>query len=59
MANPDLKTIFLEDAFKEIKDICVSCQKDSDISDIEIKNLLISIAKSWGTKDDNNKFGFF
>ena len=58
MANPDLKTILLEDAFKEIKDICVSCQNDSDISDIEIKNLLMSLAKLWEAKEDNNKFGF-
>ena len=58
MANPDLKTILLEDAFKEIRDICVSCQTDSDISDIEIRNLLMSLAKLWETKDDNNKFGF-
>ena len=38
MANPDQKTLLIDNAFEEIKDICVSLQKDTGASNLEIKS---------------------
>ena len=40
MANPDQKTILIDNAFLEIKDICINLQKDADASNLEVKSLL-------------------
>ena len=40
MANPDQKTILIDNAYKEIKNICINLQKDSDASNLEVKRLL-------------------
>ena len=32
MANPDQKTILIDNAFQEIKNICINLQKDTDAS---------------------------
>ena len=40
MANPDQKTILIDNAYQEIKNICISFQKDTDASNLEVKNLL-------------------
>jgi len=40
MANPDQKTILIDNAFEEIKNICINLQKDTDASNLEIKSLL-------------------
>ncbi|ABM72492.1 Conserved hypothetical protein [Prochlorococcus marinus str. MIT 9515] len=57
MANPDQKTILIEQAFKDIKEICKKYQDDSGSSNLEVKALLIEIANLWEA-DVKNKFGF-
>ena len=57
MANPDQKTILIEQAFKDIKEICKKFQDDSGSSDSEVKTLLKEIASLWET-EEKNKFGF-
>ena len=37
MANPDQKTILIDNAFEEIKNICINLQKDTDASNSELK----------------------
>ncbi len=57
MANPDKKTILIEQAFEDIKEICIKYQNDSGASNSEIKSLLMEIANVWG-KEVKNNFGF-
>mgnify|MGYP001266741576 CR=1 FL=1 len=57
MANPDQKTILIEQAYKDIQEICKKFHDDSGASNSEVKNLLNEIANLWETKD-KNKFGF-
>ena len=40
MANPDLKTILLEQAYDELKVICYMFQDQSGAKDLEVKTLL-------------------
>ena len=47
MANPDQKTILLEQAYVEIKEICTKFQEDSGASDMEVKTLLRELARVW------------
>ncbi len=47
MANPDQKTILLEQAYEQIKEICTQFQKDSGVSDMEVKTLLRELARVW------------
>ena len=47
MANPDQKTILLEQAYEEIKEICTKFQEDSGSSDMEVKTLLRELARVW------------
>ena len=47
MANPDQKTILIEQAFKDIKKICIKYQDDSGASNSEVKNLLFELANLW------------
>ena len=48
MANPDQKTILIDNAYQEIKNICINLQKDSNASNLEVKNLwLIQIKKQY------------
>ena len=47
MANPDQKTILLEKAYEEIKEICTKFQEDSRASDMEVKTLLRELARVW------------
>ena len=57
MANPDQKTILIEQAYEDIKKICIKLQENSGSSNSEIKTLLMEIANSWIT-EEKNKFGF-
>ena len=57
MANPDQKTILIEQAFEEIKEICKKFQDDSGSSNSEVKTLLKNIAILWDS-DENTKFCF-
>ena len=47
MANPDQKTILIDNAYEEIKNICINIQKDSYASNLEVKSLLKLIMKQW------------
>ena len=59
MANPDQKTTLIDNAFEEIKNICINLQKDSDTSNLEIKSLLKLIMNEWEEKEEQKKgFGF-
>ncbi len=57
MANPDQKTMLIEKASKDIKEICKKLQNDSGSSNSEVKALLIEIANLLATNEEN-KFGF-
>tara|TARA_B100001121_G_C18417727_1_gene493153 strand:+ start:510 stop:668 length:159 start_codon:yes stop_codon:yes gene_type:complete len=50
MANPDQKTILLEQAYEEIKEICTKFQEDSGASDTEVKTLLRELSRVWENK---------
>ena len=47
MANPNQKTILLEQAYEDIKEFCIKFQEDSGASDMEIKTLLRELARIW------------
>ena len=47
MANPDQKTILIDNAYEEIKNICTNLQKDTDASNLEVKSLLKLIINEW------------
>ena len=47
MANLDQKTILLEQAFEDIKEICTRFQDESCASDMEVKTLLRELARVW------------
>ena len=47
MANPDQKTILIDNAYEEIKNICINLQKDSNIPNSEVKDLLKLIMNEW------------
>ena len=59
MANPDQKTILIDNAFEEIKNICINLQKDTDTSNLEVKTLLNLVASEWEEKEEQKtSFGF-
>ena len=59
MANPDQKTILIDNAYKEIKSICINLQKETDASNLEVKSLLKLIMNEWTEKgEQKNGFGF-
>ena len=59
MANPDQKTILIDNAFEEIKNICINLQKDTDASNSEVKSLLRLITNEWEEKGEQKTgFGF-
>ena len=57
MANPDQKTILIDNAYEEMKKICINLQKDTDVSNLEIKNLLKLIMNEWEEREEK-KIGF-
>ena len=59
MANPDQTTALIDNAYEEIKNICINLQKDTDASNLEIKNLLKLIMNEWAEKEEQKTgFGF-
>ena len=59
MANPDQKTILIDNAYEEIKKICINLQKDTNTSNLEVKSLLKLIMNEWEEKEEQNTgFGF-
>ena len=51
MANPDQKTLLIEQATKEIKDICKKLQDDSTAKNSEIKAILRDLANLWKNEE--------
>ena len=47
MANPDQKTILLEQAYDEVKSVLSKFQEESGASDMEVKTLLRELARVW------------
>jgi hypothetical protein len=59
MTNPDQKIILIDNAYEEIKNICIKLQKDTDASNLEVKSLLKLIMNEWEEiKEPKNGFGF-
>jgi len=59
MANLDQKTILIDSAYEEIKNICKNLQKDTDASNSEVKSLLKLIMNEWEVKEaQKTGFGF-
>ena len=59
MANPDQKTILIDNAFEEIKNICINLQKDTNASNSELKGLLKLIINECEEKEEQKTgFGF-
>ena len=59
MANPDQKTILIDNAYEEIKKICRNLQKDTDSSNSEVISLLKLIMNEWEEKEEQKTgFGF-
>ena len=55
MANPDQKTILLEQAYDELKAICTKFQDESGATDMEVKTLLRELARVY-EKDINDNY---
>ena len=53
MANPDQKTILLEQAYEELKSVCSKFQKESGSTDMEVKTLLRELARVWENEIDD------
>jgi hypothetical protein len=59
MANPDQKTILMDNAYEEIINICINLQKDTNTSNLEVKSLLKLIMNKWEEKEEQKTgFGF-
>ena len=59
MANPDQKTILIDNAYEEINNICINLQKDTNASNLEVKNLLKLIMNEIEEKEEQiTGFGF-
>ena len=52
MANPDQKTTLIDNAYEEIKNICINLQKDTDASNLEVKSLLKLIMNKLKEKEE-------
>ena len=56
MANPDQKTILLEQAYDELKAICIKFQDESGAADMEVKTLLRELARVYEKDIDDNYY---
>ena len=54
MANPDQKTILLEQVYDDIKFICTKFQDESGATDMEVKTLLRELARVWEKNIDDD-----
>ena len=54
MANSDKKTILLEQAYEELKEICNKFQDESGATDMEVKTLLRELARVYEKDIDYN-----
>ena len=57
MANPDQKTILLEQVYDEIKIICSKFQEEAEATDMEVKTLLRELARVW-EKDIDEEYEY-
>ena len=57
MANPDQKTMLIEQTSRDIIEVCKRFQDDSGSSNTEVKTLLREIARLWEI-EEKNTFGF-
>ena len=53
MANPDQKTILIDQAFRDIKEICNKFQANTGSSNSEVKVLLLELSSLWDTEEKN------
>ena len=59
MANPDQKTILIDNALEDIKNICINFQKNTDASNLEVQSLLKQVMSEWQEKEKQKTgFGF-
>ena len=54
MANPDQKTILLEQAYEELMAICTKFQDEFGATDIELKTLLRELSKVYEKDVDDD-----
>jgi len=54
MANPDQKTILLEQTYDALKAICNKFQDESGATDMEVKTLLRELARVYEKDIDDN-----
>ena len=54
MANPDQKTILLEQTYDELRTICTKFQDQSGATDMEVKTLLRELARVYEKDMDDN-----
>ena len=54
MTNPDQKTILLEQAYDELKEICTMFQAESGATDMEVKTLLRELARVYEKDIDDD-----
>ena len=54
MANPNQKTILLEQAFNELRTICTKFQDQSGATDLELKTLLRELARVYEKDTDED-----
>ena len=54
MANPDQKTILIEQAYDELKAICTKFQDESGAKDMKVKTLLRELARVYEKDNDDN-----
>ena len=53
MANPDQKTILLEEAYNELISVCTKFQEESGATDMEVKTLIRKLARVWEKNIDD------
>ena len=59
MATPNHKTKITDNAYEEIKNICINLQKNTDASNLEVRSLLKLILNEWDVKKEQKSgFGF-
>ena len=56
MANPEQSTILIDNAYEEIKKICINLQKDTNASNLDVKGLLKLIMNELKKKEEQNRF---
>jgi len=54
MANPDQKTILLEQTYDVLKEVCIKFQDESGATDMEVKTLLRELARVYEKDIDDD-----